>query len=91
MAKHRKISQNSLHAKTVIGGALAAGGMLLAVPAGSAFAYTNTTTTATTMAKAPVKANPFQKLIRLERQFDREILSILRGPVKRAPAPAQSR
>jgi hypothetical protein len=90
MAKHRKISQNSLHAKTVIGGTLAAGGMILAVPAGSAFAHTNTNTNTTNLAKAPVKANPFQKLIRLERQIDREIISILRGPVKR-PTPVMQR
>lgn len=38
MAKHRQIPQHSLHARTVIGGVLASGALLVGAPAGMAFA-----------------------------------------------------
>ncbi len=39
MAKHRQISQHSLHARTVFGGVVAGGALLVCAPAGMAFAH----------------------------------------------------
>ena len=41
MAKHRAISQHSLQARTVIGGVVASGALLVAAPAGMALAGPN--------------------------------------------------
>ncbi len=38
MAKHRQIPQHSLHGRTVIGGVLASGALLVGAPGGMAFA-----------------------------------------------------
>jgi hypothetical protein len=42
MAKHRQIPQHSLHARTVMGGVLASGALLVGAPAGMALAHHGT-------------------------------------------------
>ena len=45
MAKHRQIPRHSLHARTVIGGVLASGTLLVGAPAGMALAHHGTNDT----------------------------------------------
>jgi hypothetical protein len=65
MAKHRAVSNQSVRARTVVGGVLAGGAVMLAAPVGIASATTSThaAVEAAALQKKPV--NTFQREIRV--------------------------
>jgi hypothetical protein len=80
MAKHRAVSRQSVHARTVVGGVLAAGAVILAAPVGIASASPTTHTTNTdkgAAAKAAMQVkppvSPFRRELREFRQFLRSL------------------
>ena len=92
MAKHRAVSRQSVHARTVVGGVLAAGAVILAAPVGIASAGPTTHTTKTDKGAAAKTAmqvkppvSPFRRELREFRQFLRSL------DRDEAPAPQPAR
>ena len=91
MAKHRAVSRQSVRARTVVGGVLAAGAVILAAPVGiaSASPTTHTTNTDKGAAKAAMQVkppvSPFRRELREFRQFLRSL------DRDEAPAPQPTR